>query len=153
MEINRITQDDLKDWHKLALRLWPTHSADEMAKILSDILESARQEGFIVRDDAGQAIAFMNLSMRYDYVPGAKNSPVAYIEGIYVEEEYRRQGIATRLIYYAEQWATERQCTELASDALIENTDSQHVHKQLGFREVERVVAFIKQIRPANNEH
>ena len=152
MKIFQITQNDLNDWQTLMLKLWPHHSAEEMKTVLSDILNSPSQEGILVRDDAGQTVALMNLSLRYDYVPGAKTSPVAYIEGIYVEEEYRKQGIATRLIYYAEQWATERQCTELASDALIENTDSQHVHKQLGFCEVERVVAFIKQIRPANDE-
>lgn len=146
MKIFQITHNDLNDWQTLALKLWPHDSAEEMKTILTGILNSPSQEGILIRDDAGQAIAFMNFSMRYDYVPGAKNSPVAYIEGIYVEEEYRKQGIATRLVHYAEQWATERQCTELASDTSIENTDSQRVHKQLGFREVERLVAFIKRI-------
>jgi len=118
-----------------------------METILSGILESPKEEGFLVRDDAGEAIAFMNLSLRYDYVPGATRSPVAYIEGIYVKEACRKQGIATRLIRYAEQWALDKQCTELASDAVIENTDSQNFHIQMGFHEVERVVAFIKQIQ------
>lgn len=117
-----------------------------MEKTLSDILKSPREEGFLVRGDAGEAIAFMNLSLRYDHVSGATKSPVAYVEGIYVREAYRKQGIAARLIRHAEQWASEKQCTELASDALIENTDSHHFHAKMGFEEVGRVVAFIKPI-------
>ena len=74
--------------------------------------------------------------MRYEYVPGAKKSPVACVEGIYVKEAYRKQGIAALLIHHAEQWALEKECTELASDALIENTDSHSFHTQLGFQEV-----------------
>jgi len=149
MQIVRVTRDNITDWQTLVLQLWSQDSPDEMKKILSGILESPSQEGFLVRDDAGEAIAFINLSLRYDYVPGVKKSPVAYVEGIYVKAEYRKQGIATRLIRHAEQWALEKQCTELASDALIENTDSQHFHIQMGFREVERAVAYIKPVLPA----
>ena len=149
MRILLITRSDLNDWQTLALQLWPTHSLEEMKMILSNILESPSEEGFLTRDDVGEAIAFMNLSLRYDYVPGATKSPVAYVEGVYVKEAYRKQGIATHLIRHAEQWALEKQCKELASDALIENTDSHHFHTQMGFQEVERVVAFIKPIQRA----
>ncbi len=146
MRILRITGSDLNDWQTLALQLWPTHTPEEMKTILSNILESPREEGLLVRDDAGEAIAFMNLSLRYDYVSGATKSPVAYVEGIYVKEAYRRQGVAGGLIRHAEQWALEKNCTELASDALIENTDSHHFHTRMGFREVERAVVYIKPI-------
>lgn len=50
----------------------------------------------------------MNLSLRHDYVPGATQSPVAYIEGIYVKENYRKQGLGKALIQHAEQWAIEQ---------------------------------------------
>ena len=117
--------------------------------ILSGILESSREGEFLVRDNAGEAVVFMDLSLRYDYVPGATKSPVAYAEGLYVKEAGRKQGIAARLIRHAEKLAFDRQCRELASDALIENTDSHHFHRQKDFREVERVVAFIKPLQSA----
>jgi aminoglycoside 6'-N-acetyltransferase I len=90
------------------------------------------------------------LSLRHEYVAGANQSPVAYIEGIYVEKEYQKQGIGTALIHYAEQWAKEQGCVELASDALIENTASYEFHTKVGFQEVERVVTFIKPIEQLN---
>ena len=85
-----------------------------------------------------------------EYVPGATQSPVAYVEGIYVKEEYRKQGVGKSLIQYAQQWALEHGCVELASDALLENTASYEFHTKVGFQEVERVVTFIKQIAAPN---
>jgi aminoglycoside 6'-N-acetyltransferase I len=88
----------------------------------------------------------MNLSLRYECVPGATQSPVAYVEGIYVEADYRNQGVGRFLIQHAERWAIDLGCVRLASDALLENTDSYAFHTQLGFQEVERVVTFIQKI-------
>jgi aminoglycoside 6'-N-acetyltransferase I len=142
MQITQVTQDDFQEWQTLAQALWPDCTAED----LLEILQSPRQAAFLARSEAGVAIGFMNLSLRYDYVPDASQSPVAFIEGIYVDEAYRQQGIGRALIQYAEQWAKSQGCVELASDALIENTDSHAFHASTGFREVERVVFFIKPI-------
>ena len=141
-----VTQDDFNEWLDLALKLWSDSSAAEMQETLIALLQSSREAGFLVKNGEGKAIAFMNLSLRYEYVPDASQSPVAYVEGIYVEDEYRKQNIGARLIQYAEQWALEQGCIELASDALIENTASYKFHTKVGFREVERIVCFIKPI-------
>jgi aminoglycoside 6'-N-acetyltransferase I len=52
------------------------------------------------------------------------------------------------LIAQAEQWALECGCTELASDALLDNTSSHAMHLSLGFQETERVV-YIRKDLPA----
>jgi len=44
-------------------------------------------------------------------------------------------------------WAIELGCDELASDAEIVNTGSIAAHKALGFREMDRVVSFIKKLK------
>lgn len=147
MNIVQATLTDMPEWLNLALTLWPEGEAEEMQESLTAILHSPREAGFLVRDDVGRAIAFMNLSLRYEYVPDATQSPVGYVEGIYVDEAYRQRGIGTRLIQHAERWALEQGCIELASDALIENTESYTFHTNVGFREVERVVFFIKPIK------
>ncbi len=146
MRIINAQQQDLNDWQHLALKLWPDYSNEEMRFILSKILDSSTEDGFLVRDANDKAIAFMNLSLRFDYVPGAVRSPVAYVEGIYVEEEYRNKGMGRCLIHYAEQWALKKNCFELASDALLENIESHNFHEKVGFKEVERVVTYIKPI-------
>jgi len=146
MKIIKITQEDFNEWLDLALKLWSNESAEEMRASLTNILQSPREAGFLVRDDSATAIGFMNLSLRYEYVSGATQSPVAYIEGIYVKDEYRKQGVGKELVQYAERWAIERGCVQLASDALVENTASYEFHTKVGFQEVERVVTFIKQV-------
>jgi aminoglycoside 6'-N-acetyltransferase I len=146
VKIAKITQADFSEWLELALELWPDYSTQEMQIILTKILQSDREDGFIVRTDDRFAIAFMNLSLRFDYVPGATQSPVAYVEGIYVRNDYQKQGVGAALIQSAEHWAQEQGCVELASDALLDNTASHNFHARVGFQEVERVVSFIKQI-------
>jgi aminoglycoside 6'-N-acetyltransferase I len=146
VKTSKIAQDDFNEWLDLALTLWPDYQTAEMQVILTSILNSPREDGFIVRDENENAIAFMNISLRSDYVPGATHRPVAYVEGIYVKDEYRNQGVGTALIQAAQQWGRDRGCLELASDALIENTASHEFHTKMGFREVERTVFFIKPV-------
>ncbi len=147
-KILAVTPADFEDWNALALKLWPEHSLEGLKKELSGVYDSPRQEAFLVRNEAGKAIAFINLSLRNDYVPGAKTSPVAYIEGIYVRKDYRKRGLAASLVTFAGQWGLSKKCSELASDALIDNAASHQFHQRTGFREVERVVSFIQTIPP-----
>ena len=147
LKLSTVTPADFEDWLTLALELWPPEEEDDrqdMRDILMAILEAENQSGWLVRNGSGEVIAFMNLSLRQDYVPGATQSPVAYVEGIYVRSAYRHQRIGTALIQWAQQWAQQQGCVELASDALIENKGSYQFHTKAGFEEVERVVCFIK---------
>jgi aminoglycoside 6'-N-acetyltransferase I len=73
-----------------------------------------------------------------------ESSPVAYLEGWYVDADMRRQGVGAALVRAAEAWARARGFTEFASDAQIANTESQLAHAALGFNEVERLVAYRK---------
>jgi aminoglycoside 6'-N-acetyltransferase I len=140
MKITPVTQNEFQEWQDLAQKLWPDCTTEH----LLEILQSPRQAVFLAWGETGDAIGFMNLSLRYDYVPDASQSPVAFIEGIYVDSPYRHQGMGRALIEYAQQWSKSKGCVQIASDALLENTDSHAFHASVGFREVERVVFFIK---------
>jgi aminoglycoside 6'-N-acetyltransferase I len=144
MTILPVTENDFNDWLQLALELWPDYEPEEMQSVTSAIAQSPKETAFIVRDDSGAPIGFMNLSLRYDYVPGATQKPVAYVEGLYVRPAYQQQGIGRQLIQRAEQWAQEQGCRELASDVLIDNTASAEFHNKVGFKEEERTIFFIK---------
>lgn len=73
-----------------------------------------------------------------------ETSPVAYLEGRYVDPDMRRQGVGTCLVRAAEDWARAKGLQEFASDAQLANAGSQRAHEALGFAEVERVVAYRK---------
>ena len=80
------------------------------------------------------------------YVNGCDTSPVAFVEGIWVRENYQKQGVGRLLIAKAEDWAYSLSAKELASDTRIESDHSIHAHKSWGFVETERVVYFKKKL-------
>lgn len=93
-----------------------------------------------------KVIGFAHCQLRYDYVEGTKSSPVSYLEGIFIEEDYRRYGYANKLIKSCESWLKEKGCTEFASDSVIDNMDSYNFHTSNGFTEVNRIRCYIKRI-------
>jgi aminoglycoside 6'-N-acetyltransferase I len=138
---------ELDDWSVLRGELWADGTADEHREFAAASLdEPTRLVAFLARDSEGLAVGFAEATLRFDYVNGCATSPVGFLEGLYVRETARRRGIARGLVVAVEQWARERGCTELASDALLENAVSQKTHRGIGFAETERVVFFRKSL-------
>lgn len=129
----------------LACKLWPDNDLDSMRLEFEELLGSDRDAVFLAEKD-GRAAGFIHMSLRTDYVEGSDSSPVGYVEGVYVEEEFRNSGIARKLVEAGEQWAKSLGCTQVASDAELDNVQSHVFHQRIGFREANRIVAFIKDI-------
>ena len=91
-------------------------------------------------------IGFAEASIR-DYAEGASPGPAAYLEGIWVEPEWRRRGVARALLAAIEAWARREGLAHLGSDALLDNEASHGWHAAAGFEEVERLVVFGKPLR------
>lgn len=77
---------------------------------------------------------------------GTDNSPVGYLEGIYVKEAYRSKGLAKELLGECEKWAKDKGCSEFASDCELDNMDSLKFHLRAGFEEANRIICFTKRI-------
>ncbi|MFK3780057.1 aminoglycoside 6'-N-acetyltransferase [Agrobacterium sp. NPDC089420] len=134
--------DHRDEWCLLRHRLWPDTAPAEHLTELRGVCDTGA--AFIVHDPAGVAIGFAEVSLRRDYVNGCDTSPVAFLEGIYVEEAFRKRGVAAALVAEVTRWAIGQGVSELASDADIKNVDSHRMHAALGFEETERVVYFRK---------
>ena len=135
-------------WLVLREQLWPHHpSSEHLAEMAAFLASPERFAQFIEYDASGNAVGFVEASIRNDYVNGTNSSPVAFLEGVYVVPQARGQGIARALVAEAERWAIGVGCSEFASDALLENTRSHAMHVALGFKESERVVFFRKALR------
>lgn len=125
--------------------LWFESPVDEHAADIAVLLaEPGNTINLIAHGENGTALGFAEAGLRHDYVNGCETSPVAFLEGIYVVPSARRSGVARHLIEHVEIWARAKGCTEFASDALLDNFDSQAMHGALGFEETERVVYFRK---------
>lgn len=126
---------------ELGIKLWPDNSYNDLYdefKNSNHIFFGATFNNYL--------IGFIQISIRTDYVNGSTNSPVGFIEGIFVDENYRKKGIARKLVDRAVSYFKNEGIKEIASDVLIDNIDSQNFHKSIGFEEIERVVCYIKRI-------
>lgn len=141
-----ITDSDFEAWFTLAAKLWDDHDPEELKNSLSGILRAGNQSVFLAKTPDGNSIGFINVSVRVDYVEGAENSPTGYLEGIYVEPEFRKQRVASQLLQFAEKWLLERGCRQIGSDVSQNNTISQEFHKNLGFGEEAVLIHFLKNI-------
>jgi aminoglycoside 6'-N-acetyltransferase I len=147
MLIRRVTQNDQVEWLRLRLALWPHASAEEHRVEMAEQLAGEKLFAIFVADRGdGSLGGFLEASLRR-YADGCDTSPVGYIEGWYVDDDVRRQGIGAQLVKAAEQWARAQGCTEMASDCAISNEVSQHSHLALGYEEAERLVHFRKSLR------
>jgi len=129
---------------ELRAQLWGHASLDEHRDEAAALLAKSIKEGvaFVAVDHGGSVRAFAEAALRHDYVNGCNTSPVAFLEGIYVRPESRSSGLGRRLSMSVQSWAREQGCKEVASDALLENVESQAFHAAIGFEETERVVYF-----------
>src|SRR5271154_4872858 len=70
--------------------------------------------------------------------------PVGFIEGWFVHEPFRNQGIGRELMRSAEAWARTQGCREIASDTWFDDERSILTHQALGFEVVDRCLHFRK---------
>ena len=145
--ISRCASVGQSGWLALRDALWPGCTlAEQRSEMAAIVASPTRFAAFVAYAEAGLAVGLAEAALRTDYVNGARSTPVAFLEGLYVAPEHRGQGLAASLVDEVERWALSIGCTELASDAALENDASLAVHQALGFRETERVVFFSKSL-------
>lgn len=127
------------------LEMWPESTFEAELEDCRKIL-AADDRICLIGAAEGRYIGFIYLAIRSDHVEGATQAPVTYLEAIYVQEAWRKQGIAKLLLAAGERWAMDRGFKELASDAVVDNHMSIAFHKEMGFREVNRIVCFVKNL-------
>lgn len=128
----------------LAAGMWD-HSLQKLTDDFTALLKDESAAVYLATEN-GRAIGFAQCQLRHDYVEGTTSRPVAYLEGVYILPEYRKQGHAAALLQACEAWAREQGCTEFASDCELTNAESLRFHLNTGFREANRIICFVKEI-------
>ncbi len=141
----KATLDDVPTVTKLALELWPDNDMEPLANEMKVIIAQS-DATIILAYNEQQVIGFAQCQIRNDYVEGTNTSPVGYLEGVYVKDAFRKQGVARELIATCEQWAKTQGCHEFASDCELHNEESLSMHIRLGFIEANRIICFTKQL-------
>lgn len=139
--IIKASSKDIDGVTKMAIKLWGSHDYNELKEEIMGMIESNDCDIFVAMEE-NNMVGFLISQLRYDYVEGTKHSPVGYLEGIFIEEPYRNNGIARDLVNEAMIWAKDKGCLEFASDCEMTNLKSYEFHKAIGFEEVNRIICF-----------
>ena len=140
-----INDNNIHNAAELSIELWPDSSLTEMTAHYEGVLNASLATCFLLQNESGY-FGFIELSVRNDYVEGAEELPVAYIEGLFVNQSYRHKGSGRRLLKHAEYWARTKGFKQLCSDTELENSPSIKFHTSCGFTEASRIVCFVKEI-------
>ena len=136
---------DLAILTELACQLWPHHTVEEMRTEYAETITKP-DAAFFLAFAQETAVGFAQCQLRYDYVEGTDSTPVGYLEGIYVAQAYRKQGVAKALLTACESWAKTKGCCEFASDCELDNAQSFQFHLRVGFEEANRIICFTKKL-------
>lgn len=151
VRVRPLARSDREVWLRLRSELWPGHPTDSLAREVDSFLhghglwrwgnQTLPFEVLVAEHSTAGVVGFVEASLR-PFADGCRSSPVGYVEGWYVSPGHRRQGIGGALIRAAERWARANGCSEMASDAHVDNAVSQASHAALGYEEVRRLVHF-----------
>ncbi len=144
MLIRKALPTDSGDLAQLASRLWEHDPADLAEEFVR--LTASDETACFLAFERESAVGFAQCQLRHDYVEGRDTSPVGFLEGIYVEEASRSQGVARALLHACEDWARSIGCTEFGSNCEIGNHASLAWHLKAGFEEVNRTIWFAKKL-------
>ena len=123
--------------------MWTENTVQGLTDEFSDLVSKEDAQIFLKYYE-NIPVGFAQCQLRYDYVEGTDTSPVGYLEGIFIMEEYRHKGYAKELLSECEKWAKEKGCKEFASDCEIDNDSSCGFHMAMGFEEANRIICFTK---------
>lgn len=144
--VRPLHDDDINEWFRLRKLLWDELTDDEHKDEMTDIYEHTDSQLVLVAEiDTGKLIGFLEASIR-PFVEDCETDNVGYLEGWFVEPLYRKRGIGARLVEAAENWAREKDCEEMASDAEVGNDLSLTAHQKLGYQETSRLVHLRKEL-------
>jgi aminoglycoside 6'-N-acetyltransferase I len=143
IEIECLSEKNVHALTKLSLEFWQDCNYDEAFLNWKQIINSDDNYCALAKISEHYA-GFIHLTIRNDYVEGSDTAKTAYLEAVYISPEYRQQKIATLLINKGEEWVRSKGFCQIASDTTYDNLGSQQLHNKLGYKEVNRIVCFIK---------
>ena len=89
MQIRQATEQTIAQAAKLAIFLWAGHAVEEMQAEFQKLCQLPHTRIFLAHV-GDKAIGFAQCQLRRDYVEGCSQSPVGYLEGIYVDPQHRK---------------------------------------------------------------
>lgn len=116
VDIRGAGPEDHAEWLRMRRALWDDCPDEQQAVEMEENLSSDVDEVFVAERPDGRLFGFLEAAIR-SRANGCDSTPVGYIEGRYVDEDVRQQGVGRALVEAAEEWAKSKGCRQMASDA------------------------------------
>jgi aminoglycoside 6'-N-acetyltransferase I len=142
----------------MCAELWPDASAEEhlrdltakvtgtSTRLLPIVVFVAESAPAGTRSDGGTLIGFVEVGLRSHADGCDESQAVGFLEGWFVNKDWRGLGIGRMLVEAAEKWASRQGCREMASDTWIDNEPSQRAHEAMGYEVMDRCVNYRKKL-------
>jgi aminoglycoside 6'-N-acetyltransferase I len=149
IKVRQAQLSDQNDLAKMRALLWPDSSLEEHRREVDTVLRTGKYGtlpmSILISQGEDLALTgFLEVGLR-SHADGCDTAqPVGFVEGWFVHEAFRNQGIGRALMLAAEEWARRQGCLEIASDTWIDDERSISTHQALGFEMVDRCVHFRK---------
>jgi aminoglycoside 6'-N-acetyltransferase I len=143
--VHPVRPQDFAEWLRLRCALWPDADLEDLRQELEAIRVDPRQPVFVAERPEGGLCGLIELSI-HATAPGCETSPVGYIEGWYVDLEWRGQSVGRTLVQAGETWARSQGFLEMASDTDHNYPTSPQAHAALGYVEVLREIHYRKRL-------
>ena len=150
MNIRQLDPRDDSEWLRMRDALWPGLAVTQHRAEMEPYRSQPTKAVFVADRGNGRLGGFLELNER-SVADGCNSSPVAYIEGWYVDADLRQTGIGGGLVQAAEQHARAAGYEEIASDCVLGNDVSLRAHKAIGFEELHRSIHFRKSLADAGS--
>jgi aminoglycoside 6'-N-acetyltransferase I len=136
---------------KMCALLWTETSIEEHRQEIGRLLTFGMYgtlPGMILISyrEEGTPNGFLQVGLRSHADGCDPPQPIGFVEGWFVYEQFRGQGIGKALMRAAESWARNHGCKEMASDTWIDHAGSKNAHEALGFEIVDRCINFRKEL-------
>src|SRR5579875_237496 len=143
--IRNYRNGDHAEWLRMRCALWEDCPEEQQVREMEENVSSDVDQVFVAERPGGGLCGFLEAAVR-SRANGCDSTPVGYIEGWYVDEDVRRQGVGRALVEAAEAWARSRGCRQMASDAELWNDVSHQARGAIGYVETGRLVLFKKDL-------
>ncbi len=139
--IREATKNDFNEWLRMREKLYPECNSQLLLAEIQTIFSKRTIHGeldyhiLVYENENNKLSGFNETSIRKE-LPGYQNSPVGYIESLYVDPTHRRKGIAKQLVAFSEVWVRRHKYQHLFVDTDPKCTDAINFYKSIGFKQV-----------------
>ncbi len=143
ISIRKAVLDDYSDLARLTLQLGYQEEPAKVKDRLNDLLTNHDDHVIFVAEVDNQIVGWVH---GFFYLLFYAET-MCEIGGLVVDENYRRKGIAKKLMKSIEDWAVEKGCNKVSLRSGSDRKNAHQFYKDIGFDFIKTQYRFIKDIR------